>query len=307
METILVTGGSGLVGKAIQEISHHYPYQFVFISSSDYDLSIEHQVNKLFITLKPDYVIHLAAYVGGLYKNMNQPVNMIEKNVKMNLYIVEACNRFKVKKLIACLSTCIFPDQTTYPINETMLHHGPPHDSNASYAYAKRMLDIHCQAYRSQYNSPFVCVIPTNIYGPNDNFSLEDGHVIPALIHQCYLAKQSGKPFIVRGTGTPLRQFILSTDLAAILVQMLHKDTPSRLIISSKEEVTIRYVAECIAGSFDYKDHIIFDSSYSDGQFKKTADATVLNTLLKPQWTELQIGIKHTVEWFIEHYDITRK
>lgn len=307
METILVTGGSGLVGKAIQEISHHYPYQFVFSSSSDYDLSIEHQVNELFVKVKPDYVIHLAAYVGGLYKNINQPVHMIEKNVKMNVYMVEACHRFKVKKLIACLSTCIFPDQTTYPINETMLHNGPPHESNASYAYAKRMLDIHCQSYRYQYNSPFVCVIPTNIYGPNDNFSLEDGHVIPSLIHQCYLAKQSGKPFIVRGTGTPLRQFILSTDLATILVQMLHKDTTSRVIISTKEEVTIRHVAEWIAESFDYKDQIVFDSSYSDGQFKKTADATVLETLLKPQWTELQVGIKNTVEWFIEHYDITRK
>jgi len=170
------------------------------------------------------------------------------------------------------------------------------------------MLDIHCQAYRSQYNSPFVCVIPTNIYGKHDNFSLEDGHVIPSLIHQCYLAKQSGKPFIVRGTGTPLRQFIFSTDLATILVQLVvHHDTPSRVIISSKEEVTIRRVAECIAESFDYKDQIVFDSSYSDGQFKKTADSTVLETLLEPQWTKLHVGIKHTVAWFIEHYDRIRK
>lgn len=134
-----------------------------------------------------------------------------------------------------------------------MLHHGPPHDSNAS--YAKRLLDIQCQAYRKQYQSPFLCVIPTNIYGPYDQFSLEDGHVIPALIHQCYLAKRDGKPFLVRGTVKPLRQFILSTDFATVIINvLLHESTPERIIISGREEVSIRYVAECIAQAFDYEE-----------------------------------------------------
>lgn len=308
MQTILVTGGTGLVGNAMKEISSIYFYHFVFISSKDYDLTKEEQVEKLFTTVKPDYVIHLAAYVGGLYKNMNQPVNMIEKNSKMNLYIVEACHRFRVKKLIACLSTCIFPDKTTYPINESMLHDGPPHSSNASYAYAKRLLDIQCQAYRQQYNSPFLCIIPTNIYGPHDNFSLEDGHVIPALIHQCWLAKQSGKPFVVRGTGTPLRQFILSTDLATIIMQVLeHKDIPERVIIASKEEVSIKQVAEYIATAFDYNQELVFDATYSDGQYKKTADASVVEQLIHPTWTPLQEGITTTVEWFKENVKKIRK
>lgn len=310
METILVTGGTGLVGKAIQTISitNSYPFHFVFLSSSDCDLTIEKKVDELFSRIKPDYVIHLAAYVGGLYKNMNQPVNMIDKNVKMNLHVVEACHRYQVKKLISCLSTCIFPDQTTYPINETMLHHGPPHDSNASYAYAKRLLDIQCQAYRKQYQSPFVCVIPTNIYGPHDQFSLEDGHVIPALIHQCYLAKRDGKPFVVRGTGKPLRQFILSTDLATVIMNVLfHESSPERLIVSGREEVSIRYVAECIASAFAYHDKLVFDSSYSDGQYKKTADPSLLEQLIQPKWTTLEKGIHETVKWFIDHVGEIRK
>jgi len=308
METILVTGGSGLVGKAIQSISNNHAFRFVFLSSSDCDLTIEQQVDELFVKVKPDYVIHLAAYVGGLYKNMNQPVHMIEKNVKMNLHVVAACHRYQVKKLIACLSTCIFPDQTTYPINETMLHHGPPHDSNASYAYAKRLLDIQCQAYRNQYQSPFVCVIPTNIYGPHDQFSLEDGHVIPALIHQCYLAKRDGKPFVVRGTGKPLRQFILSTDLATVIMNvLLHESTPERIIVSGREEVSIRYVAECIAQAFNYQEELVFDSTYSDGQYKKTADATLLEHMGPCNWTPLEQGITDTVQWFIDHVNDIRK
>lgn len=308
METILVTGGTGLVGKAIQSISKNYNYNFVFSSSVDYDLTDESKVNTLFTNERPDYVIHLAAYVGGLYKNMNQPVNMIEKNIKINTNIVEACHRFHVKKLIACLSTCIFPDRTLYPINETMLHDGPPHDSNASYAYAKRLLDIHCQAYRKQYNSPFVCIIPTNIYGPYDNFSLEDGHVIPALIHQCYIAKQSDKPFIVRGTGSPLRQFILSTDLAMIIMKLIEKNvTAERIIICGKEEVSIRYVAECIANAFDYNNKLVFDSSYSDGQYKKTADSSLLESIVDTEWTTLDKGINDTVAWFSTNTSIIRK
>ena len=308
MQTILVTGGTGLVGSAMKEISSTYSYQFIFISSKDYDLTKEEQVEQLFITVKPDYVIHLAAYVGGLYKNMNQPVNMIEKNSKMNLHIVEACHRFKVKKLIACLSTCIFPDKTTYPINESMLHDGPPHSSNASYAYAKRLLDIQCQAYRQQYNSPFVCIIPTNIYGPHDNFSLEDGHVIPALIHQCWLAKQNGKPFVVRGTGSPIRQFILSTDLATIIMQLVnYPNNIERVIIANNEEVSIKQVAEYIASAFDYKDELVFDTSYSDGQYKKTADTSMLDHLVHPTWTPLQEGITKTVEWFKNNVDTIRK
>lgn len=121
---------------------------------------------------------------------MNYKVDMLEKNVLINFNVIKCSYEVQVEKLICMLSTCIFPDKTTYPIDETMLHDGPPHTSNHAYAYAKRVLEIHCRAYNEQYNTNFCCIIPTNIYGPHDNYSLQDGHVIPALIHKCYLAKK---------------------------------------------------------------------------------------------------------------------
>ena len=167
-----------------------YDYDFIFVSSKDADLTKYNETYSLFKKLEPDYVIHLAACVGGLFKNMNQKVDMFEINNLINFNVVKISHEFKVKKLICCLSTCIFPDKTTYPIDETMLHNGPPHSSNDAYAYAKRMLEVHCKAYQEQYNDNFICVIPTNIYGPHDNYSLDDGHVIPALTHRCYLANK---------------------------------------------------------------------------------------------------------------------
>jgi GDP-L-fucose synthase len=124
---------------------------------------------------------------------MNNKVEMLEKNLIINYNVVKCSHDYGIEKFIACLSTCIFPDNTTYPIKETTLHDGAPHDSNYAYAYAKRMLEIHCRTYREQFGDNFICVIPTNVYGPNDNFYLENGHVIPSLIHKCYLAKKMVK------------------------------------------------------------------------------------------------------------------
>ena len=308
---VLVTGGSGLVGSAIKNISLEYDYEFIFIQSSDYDLSSFEETNKMFHLFKPNYVIHLAACVGGLFKNMNEKVNMLEKNLLINYNVVKCCHEYAVTKLIACLSTCIFPDKTTWPINESMLHEGPPHSSNDAYAYAKRMLEIHCAAYRENYGDNFVCVIPTNIYGLHDNFHLEDGHVIPSLIHKCFLAKQSNTDFIVRGSGSPLRQFVYSTDLAKLIMWTLESCNEKSVILSVSEEneVTIASVAKCIAKAFDYEERIVFDTNFSDGQYKKTADNSKLISLLeKPfSFVPIQEGISETVAWFIKNYDHVRK
>ncbi len=146
---ILVTGGTGLVGYGIQSIQQEYPnFEFMFLSSKDCDLSDYKQVNKLFEKEKPDFVIHLAAYVGGLFKNMNQKIDMFEKNMLINLNVLKYSHQYNVKKVVSCLSTCIFPDKTTYPINEQMLHDGAPHNSNDAYAYAKRMLEVQSKAYQ---------------------------------------------------------------------------------------------------------------------------------------------------------------
>ena len=308
---VLVTGGSGLVGSALKKIHTNYNHSFFFISSKDGDLTNFFDTNLIFSRIKPDYVIHLAACVGGLYKNMNYKVDMLEKNLLINYNVLKCCHEFKVKKVVSCLSTCIFPDDVTYPINEDMLHLGPPHTSNDAYAYSKRILEIHSKAYQQQYGDNFVCIIPTNIYGPHDNFSLEDAHVIPALIHKCYLAKKEGKPFIIRGTGKPLRQFIYSEDLAELIIWTLEKYGEKDSIILSvgeKDEVSIKHIGELIAKEFDYQNMIQFDDSYSDGQYKKTADNSKLMKLYGDyNFKTIEQGIRESVKWFVDNFESCRK
>lgn len=309
---VLVTGGTGLVGSAIKSISGDFDgYTFHFLSSKDCDLTDYGKTRELFEEIKPDYVIHLAANVGGLFKNMNQKVQMYEVNTLINLNVLKCSHEVGVKKCVSCLSTCIFPDKTEYPIDETMLHNGAPHSSNDCYAYAKRMLEVHSRAYREQYGDKFVCVIPTNIYGPSDNFSLEDGHVIPALIHKCHLAKERGEDFIVRGSGTPLRQFIYSTDLAKLMMWVLEQyegDGSIILSVGEKDEVSIKDVAMEIGRAFDYEDRIVFDTAFSDGQYKKTADNSKLMNLIGDfKFMGIEEGIKRSVEWFVENYETCRK
>ena len=318
---IIVTGGYGLVGQAIQTIVKNHNLEtenetFLFFSSKDYDLTSMEQTRQLFQTHRPTHVIHLAANVGGLFKNMNHKVDMLEKNMIINYNVIKTAHDFKVQKLVACLSTCIFPDAIqTYPITEEMLHNGPPHPSNDAYAYAKRMLEIHCRAYRENYGDNFVCVSPTNVYGPHDNFNLEDGHVLPALIHKCFLAKQANTDFVVRGTGKPMRQFIYSEDLAQMMLTVLFleewDDTipiPGNLILSSSEEdeISIGEVAKQIAECFDYETRMRMDSSYSDGQYKKTVSNEKIMKIVNKicptfEYTSMEEGIRKTVQWFLEN------
>ena len=308
---ILVTGGTGLIGKAIQKISNNYHYEFIFIGSKDCDLTNFDETFHYFKKIQPDYVLHLAACVGGLFKNMNYKVEMYEKNIQINNNVLKSCHLVNVKKVISCLSTCIFPDKTSYPIDESMLHNGPPHNSNDAYAYAKRMLEIQCKAYQEQYGSNFICIIPTNIYGPHDNYSLEDGHVIPSLIHRCYLNKKNNEKFVVRGTGKPLRQFIYSEDLAKLILWSLEKYNSKDSIILSvceKDETSIEHVARLVAKNYDYEDNIVFDDSFSDGQYKKTANNAKLMNLIKDfEFTKIEDGMKSSVQWFIQNYDTCRK
>ena len=309
--SILVTGGTGLVGHAIKNISDKYPYKFVFIGSKDCDLTNLEATRDLFKSIRPKYVIHLAANVGGVFKNIHCKVEMYEKNILINHHVIKVSHEFNVEKVVSCLSTCIFPDKTTYPINESMLHDGPPHISNDAYAYSKRMLEVQSRAYQQQYGDKFICVIPTNIYGPHDNFSLEDAHVIPALIHRCYLNKRDNEDFVVRGSGSPLRQFIFSTDLAKLMMWVLEDyDELDSIILSDilENEITIKKISELIAEEYNYSDHIIYDTTYTDGQYKKTADNSKLIGLIGNfKFTPIKDGIRKSVLWFNKNIDTCRK
>lgn len=314
MVTVLVTGGSGLVGKGIQNVyknSKYADYKFVFMTSKDCDLTNYSSTITYFTLINPTYVIHLAANVGGLFKNMAQKVDMFQTNILINNNVLQACHHCNITEIVCCLSTCIFPDKTNYPINETMLHNGEPHTSNYPYAYAKRMLEVLCRSYNEQYGYKYKCIIPTNIYGENDNFNLIDSHIIPALIHKCYLAKKNNTPFVVYGSGKPMRQFIYSKDLAELILWSLFEyndNSPIILSVSPCDEVSIKDVAIHIAKEYNYTDNIVFDTTKSDGQYKKTADNSKLMSH-RPHTTfiSIQEGIHNTVDWFIKNYDFSRK
>jgi GDP-L-fucose synthase len=315
-QRILVLGGSGLVGNGIKSnIQSDTLDEYIFSSSTQCNLMNYELTLDYFNKIKPDKVIHLAAYVGGLFHNLNEKVKMWNINVMINQNVLSVCHETNVKMCICCLSTCIFPDDTSYPINETMLHNGPPHDSNYSYAYAKRMLQVGCRVYNEQYANgcKFVCVIPTNVYGPHDNFNLDTAHVIPALIHKCYLAKKNNASFVVCGTGSPLRQFIYSLDLATMIIKILNdykKDETNAIILSVDEadEISICDVARLIARGFEWETRLIFDDKYADGQYKKTADNDKWKRLYGDIETlNINQGIQNTIQWFLLNYHSLRK
>lgn len=261
-------------------------------------------------------MIHLAARVGGLFSNMKYKVEFWRENVAINDNVLHWSKEYGVKKVVSCLSTCIFPDKTTYPIDETMIHNGPPHRSNEGYAYAKRMIDVVSRCYNEQYGCMFTSVVPTNIFGPHDNFSIADGHVLPGLMHKCLQAKQqlsAGKPadFSIWGSGTPLRQFIYSEDLGALMVWVMRNyDSCEPIILSVPEsaEVTIKEAAMAVVEGMGYTGPVTFDTSKSDGQHKKTACNDKLMKLYPDfKFTPFSEAVAKTCKWFEDNYDSARK
>ena len=297
-QEILVTGASGLVGSAIMKLCG----DAIGIGRSNYDLLQWREVEGMFKCHKPKYVLHLAAKVGGVKANMNAPATFFMENLTMNTHILEAAMLNGVKKLVCALSTCVFPDPCPLPLEPKHLHGGPPHDSNYGYAYAKRMLAVQCQTYNEQFGTNFVPVIPCNIYGPNDQFNLDNAHVVPALIHKFHLAKQAGRDVVIWGSGKPLREFIFSKDVARILMMILdsyHFTDP--LIISTSQEHSIKQLVETIAKAMDMPmSRVVFDTSKPEGQFRKPSDNGPLMAFLGSdfKFTSLEDGIGETVEWF---------
>ncbi|KAL1140374.1 hypothetical protein AAG570_000306 [Ranatra chinensis] len=314
-KVILVTGGTGLIGRAIQkiiEIEKTENEQWIFVGSKDADLSNFDRTSKLFERHKPTHVIHLAAMVGGLFHNMANNLDFFRKNMQINDNVLAVSFQQGVSKVVSCLSTCIFPDKTTYPIDETMIHNGPPHPSNFGYSYAKRMLDVLNHGYYEQHGKIFTSVIPCNVFGPYDNFDLQNSHVIPGLIRKLHAAVENESPtFVVMGTGKPLRQFIYSLDLARLIIFVLREYNniePIIVSVDEEDEISIEDTAKSIAEAFDYNGKIVFDTTKADGQFKKTASNKKIRQLLPPdfKFTNFKEAIKETVQWFKTNQDIAR-
>ncbi|CAH2286153.1 GDP-L-fucose synthase [Pelobates cultripes] len=296
---ILVTGGSGLVGKAIEKVVADgeglEDEEWIFVASKDADLTNAADTRALFEKYKPTHVIHLAAMVGGLFRNMKYNLDFLRNNLQINDNVLHSAYETGVRKVVSCLSTCIFPDKTTYPIDETMIHNGAPHSSNFGYSYAKRMIDVQNRIYYpASYKNPNQCYfiewrVSETPFAPCQSFSLSlqqlfysvvyilEKYRLPELISG---GKVNGTPLSIWGTGKPRRQFIYSLDLARLFIWVLREYNevdPIILSVSEEDEVSIKEAAESIVSAMDFKGEVIFDSTKSDGQFKKTPSRRRVN------------------------------
>jgi GDP-L-fucose synthase len=300
---ILVTGGYGLVGTEFVQKKYIKP------TSVDVDFRNTNQVNNFFNSNSFDGVIHCAGKVGGVGGNMKYKGEFFYDNIMINTNVIESARKYGVKKLVSFLSTCVFPHNVDYPLNESKIHLGPPHFSNDAYAYAKRMADIQIRAYREQYGLNYKSVIPTNIYGPNDNYDIENGHVIPSLIHKCYLARENKTNLTIWGTGKPLREFIFSRDVAKLTEWVLENyEEEEPIILSTSNEISIKEVVDIIIELMNFKGDVVWDNKKTDGQYRKPSDNSKIKSYLPDfKFTPLYDGLKETIEYFEKYYNIIRK
>lgn len=319
---VLVTGGSGLVGKSIQSLVKKLQLneldEYIFLSSAQCDLRKDEDVNKLFEHYKPDIVIHLASLVAGLYGNMDNNYRFLIDNIKINTNILECCNKFKVKRLINILSTCVFPEQNehnnlVYPLTSNQILNGRPHPSNSGYAHSKRILHIGSKLLTNTSDIEIVNLIPTNLYGKYDNYNLQKSHVIPGLIHKLYLAKENSSNLIIKGSGNAKRQFVYVDDFAKVILHFvsasLSKPFNPLVVAPPKEdEITIKKLVNSLVKIFEFKGKIIYDTDYPDGQDIKTTDSSeLLEYIPNFKFTNLDEGLHKTINHFIQNYDSVRK
>lgn len=297
----LITGGTGLVGS-------HFT-KGIKVSSKDYNLLHDSEVEQMFKDHHPEVVIHTAGRVGGLGANMNYLGDFFYENIKINTSVLHQAKEYGVKKFVSFTSTCVFPSKVEYPLTEDKIHLGPPHSSNYAYAHAKRMLDIQGRAYNDQFGTHYFSVIPVNIYGPHDNFHLENSHVVPALIHKIFLAKKNNTDLILWGTGKPLREFIYVKDITNLTETLVEKYEGTKpIILSTSEETSIKDITYLLCDLIGFKNKVIFDSNKPDGQFRKPSDNSYLKSIIGDyQFTPLEEGLKETVDWFISAYPNIRK
>ena len=296
---ILVTGGSGLVGKHLQDILPEATY----ISSKDYDLTQNYEVHRLMYSVRPDIVIHLASRVGGILDNITYPVDYLEENIMINTNVLRKCHQFKVGKVISILSTCIYPDvMDTYPMKEEFLFNGPPPPDNFAYAMSKRCMATQIDSYKKQYNKQWSYLIPCNLYGEHDKYEEHHSHFVSALIKKIHEAKDSVE---IWGTGKPLRQFMYAGDLARVIKYMIDNDVVDNFNVApdyvhSIEEITKIGIEACGKGNLK----INYDNTKPDGQYRKDVDSSKLISVMKDfEFTSLENGIRRVYDNFSQRYN----
>jgi GDP-L-fucose synthase len=298
---IYVAGHHGMVGSAIVRRLGAYGYDVITAGREEVDLERQDQTEQFLTAIKPDVVIIAAAKVGGIYANQAYPAEFIASNLAIAINVIHGSYNAGVEKLLFLGSSCVYPKFARQPIREEELLTGPLEPTNEWYAVAKIAGIKLCQAFRRQYGSDFISLMPTNLYGPGDNYHPDHSHVLPALIRRVHEAKHQGAPSVtVWGTGTPRREFLFVDDLARACVFVLeHYTGESHLNVGSDEEVTIADAAKLIAEVIDYKGKLVFDTSRPDGTPRKLLDSSRLTAMGWRPRTSLLEGLKLTYSDFV--------
>ena len=301
---VYVAGHRGLVGSAVwRHLTDLGCTSLVGRTSAELDLRDRGAVDAFFDAERPTHVILAAAKVGGIVANATYPAEFLSDNLRIQLNVLDAARAVGVERLLFLGSSCIYPKLAPQPIPESALLTGPLEPTNDAYAIAKIAGVLHVQALRREYGASFVSAMPTNLYGPGDNFDLETSHVLPALIRRMHLARESGAPSVTLwGTGTPRREFLHVDDLARACVHLLeHYDAPEPVNVGVGDDVAIRSLAELVAEVVGYSGSIEWDTSRPDGTPRKLLDVSRITALgWKPE-IGLRDGIAATYEWFLHN------
>ncbi|HEX4809681.1 MAG TPA: GDP-L-fucose synthase [Bryobacteraceae bacterium] len=306
---IFIAGHRGLAGSAILRHLRARMYRNLIVRShAELDLRVGAAVDRFFDSERPEYVFLAAAKVGGILANSRFPVDFIRDNLAIQLNVIEAAWKYGVKKLEFLGSSCIYPKFAPQPIREESLLTGPLESTNEWYAVAKIAGIKLCQAYRQQYGFKSIALMPTNLYGPGDNFDLESSHVLPALLRKLHEAKIANSPYVTLwGTGTPRREFLHVDDLASAAVFLMDSyDSGEILNVGVGYDVTISELAELLAECVGYSGNLSFDSSKPDGTPRKLLDVSKLGSLGWRPSVALRDGIRSTYSWFLENVEARR-
>ena len=302
---IYVAGHRGLVGSAIVRNLETKGYtNIIYRTHEELDLTNQADVQAFFKEEQPEYVILAAAKVGGIHANNTYPADFIYDNLMIQNNVIKAAHDYKVKKLLFLGSTCIYPKMAPQPIREEYLLTGALEETNEAYAVAKIAGLEMCKFFKRQYGDNFISCMPTNLYGPNDNFDLKSSHVLPALIRKFHEAKVNGSDTVeVWGTGTPLREFIYVDDMAdACVFLMENYDGEQHVNIGTGEEVSIRQLAEAIKEVVGFEGELVFNTDMPDGTPRKLTTVDKLHGLGWKHKVSLNEGIRLAYEWFLENY-----
>ena len=301
--TILVAGGTGLAGSAIVRELERVNKKVIGISSKDVNLLDRAMTFSYIKDLKPNVIIDAAAKVGGVGSNNAYPVEFLSQNLQIQSNLMDAAHEVKVEKFVFLGSSCIYPRNCAQPIKEDYLLTGELEQTNSAYAIAKIAGIELIKSYRKEYGYSWISVMPTNLYGPNDSFDLENSHVLPALIRKFVEAQRNNSPEVVLwGSGTPLREFLHVDDLAkAILVCLEKYDDSQQINIGSGDEISIRDLGQKIANLTGFTGKVVWDSNRPDGTPRKVLDSTKINKLGWKAAITLDQGMAATVEWYQEN------